>query len=117
MTMERAAAGTGDAAHAVLREAEAHYRAALEDLRAMKLYLRDRSDLPESEMRRVLQGYGRATQTLFDERKKVEEQYKRERGIAGDFAFDFDAVRREIGGRLARLRAARRAGDVSGRAE
>ncbi|RVV98994.1 hypothetical protein EKE94_08940 [Mesobaculum littorinae] len=96
-------------ATALLRAAEAHYREALEDLLAMKMYLKDRDDLPETEIRRVGQAYGRATQTLFDERKKLEEQLKRERGIAGDHALDFDAARDEIGGRLSRLRERRRA--------
>jgi hypothetical protein len=43
-------------------------------------------------------------QTFFDERKKVEEQFRRDPGVVHAVALDFDRARAEIGGRLARLR-------------
>lgn len=41
------------------------------------------------------------------ERNRVADERRKERGIVGDYALDFDAARDEIGSRLARLRAAR----------
>ncbi|WP_226781005.1 hypothetical protein [Oceaniglobus trochenteri] len=91
----------------LLREAEEHYAGALEELIAMRLYFRDRTEISEAEIKRVTGNYTRATQTLFDERKKVEELERRNRGIVHDYAIDFDAVRGEIGSALDRLRAHR----------
>ncbi len=89
----------------ILAHAQAHYLEVLEDLEAVKLYLRDRDDLSEAEMKRVLGEYRRATQTLFDERKRIEDVRKKQKGIVHDYALDFDAIRDEIGRRLDRLRA------------
>lgn len=99
-------------AEAILARAEEHYIAVLEDLDAVRLYYKDRSELSEAELKRVLTEYRRATQTLFDERKRLEDFRKRQSGIVHDYAIDFDAARSEIGRRLDRLRAARDAGEL-----
>lgn len=91
----------------LLGEAEQHYAGALEDMMVMRRYFRDRTDISEAEIKRVSGNYIRATQTLFDERKKVEELSRRNAGIHHDHAIDFDSVRSEIGGLLDRLRAVR----------
>ncbi|WP_422073667.1 hypothetical protein [Tranquillimonas rosea] len=112
MTIKRPSVEEG--ARSLLVEAEAHYREALEDFLAVKLYLKDRDDLAEAEIKQKAAEYRRATQTLFDERKRLEDHLKRLEGIAREYALDFDAVRAEIGGRLDRLRAAGGAGEVPG---
>lgn len=91
----------------LLREAEELYAGALTEFLAMRNEMRQRGDISETEVKRVTGSYTRAMQTLFDERKKVEELGKRQRGIVHDHAIDFDAVRGEIGGLLDRLRAHR----------
>ncbi|WP_172961024.1 hypothetical protein [Oceaniglobus roseus] len=101
----------------LLKEAEDHYADALRELLALRRSFQDREDLPEAEMKRVVGTYARATQTLFDERKKVEELGKRIRGTVLADAIDFDAVRDEIGRRLDRLRAVAGPVGVPGRAE
>jgi hypothetical protein len=88
-----------------LQEAEQHYADALNDLLALRQAFREAEAVPEAEMKRVIGSFARATQTLFDERKKVEELGKKERGASRDHAIDFDALRGEIGRRLDRLRA------------
>ncbi|WP_380052840.1 hypothetical protein ACFE33_09920 [Falsihalocynthiibacter sp. SS001] len=55
----------------------------------------------------------KALQTLFEERARVEKLRKQSSGVVHDFALDFDRARRDIGGRLARLRAAHNSGGVS----
>ncbi|WP_099823911.1 hypothetical protein [Oceaniglobus indicus] len=97
--------GAAPTSHSLLREAQAHYAAALEDMVTLRQYLKDADILPEVEMKRVIGNYARATQTLFDERKKLEELDKRNKGIVHEHAIDFDALRVEIGSRLDRLRA------------
>jgi len=60
---------------------------------------------------------GKAQQTAFEERAKVEKLKKHAAGIVHDYALDFDAARVEIGRRIARLRDAKRAEGVSGQSE
>ncbi len=92
------------ASQLLLREAEEHLASALRDFNAMRLYFQDRTDIPATEIARVTQNFGRAAQTLFDERKKVEKLKQLELGIVQGYATDFNAIRGEIGGVLDRLR-------------
>lgn len=98
----------------LLAEAEAHYEDALEAVRALKARLAEGAEPPAAEISRIAQDYRRATQTLFDERKRLDDQRKREAGVVHDYALDLDAARVEIGRKLDRLRAARGAAGVSG---
>ncbi|KAF0677409.1 hypothetical protein [Profundibacterium mesophilum] len=98
----------------ILEQAEEQYREVLEDLKSVRMALRDRSDLAEGEIRRVLTEFRRVAQTVFDERKRLEELRKRRCGIVHDYALDFDALRGEIGSRLDRLRDAGAAGTFPG---
>lgn len=106
----------GRSALSLLEEADAQYREAVQALVEMKRHVRARRDLPEAEVKRVLQALGRSVQTAFDERKKLEDRARRERGIAegAAYALDFDKVREEVGRSLDRLRAAGGSGDVPG---
>lgn len=101
----------------LLAEAEAHYEDALEAVRALKARLAEGAEPPSAEISRIAQDYRRATQTLFDERKRLDDQRKREAGVVHDYALDLDAARAEIGRKLDRLRAARGSAGVSGGAD
>jgi hypothetical protein len=90
----------------------AHYDDVLQAIDIVKLYLKERTDIAPSEIQKTAAEFRRATQTLFDERKKLEDQKRKDAGIVLDFGFDFDVARAEIGGRLDRLRAARHSGDL-----
>ena len=100
-------------AEALLNDADAHYGEVVEQIQTLKLYLQDGDALSEAEIKRVLGELRRATQTLFDERKKVENLRKKEIGIVHDYALDFEDAKREIGCRLDRLRTAEGAKGVS----
>ncbi|SFP49080.1 hypothetical protein SAMN04488047_10783 [Tranquillimonas alkanivorans] len=106
----------GRSALSLLEVADAQYREAVQALVEMKRHVRARRDLPEAEVKRVLQALGRSVQTAFDERKKLEDRARRERGIAegAAYALDFDKVREEVGRSLDRLRAAGGSGEVPG---
>lgn len=105
---------TEGTAAGLLEVANAHYEDALEAMQIVKLYLKEGSDLAPTEIARAAADLRKATQTLFDERKRLEDQRRKEAGVVHDFGLDFDAARDEIGGRLDRLRAARGADGVSG---
>jgi hypothetical protein len=98
----------------LLKVANTHFEDALEAMQIVKLYLKEGTDLSSAEIARAAADFRKATQTLFDERKRLEEQRRKEAGVVHDFGLDFDVARDEIGGRLDRLRAARSAGGVSG---
>lgn len=99
----------------LLQEAEAHYHDAVQAFETLKLYLKhpEEGEIAPSEISRVASDYRRATQTLFDERKKIEDQRKSDAGIVREYAIDFDAARDTIGRLLDRLRAAGGSGSVS----
>lgn len=98
----------------LLAEAEAHYEDALEAVRALKRRLSEGAEPSAAEISRIATDYRRATQTLFDERKRLDDQRKREAGVVHDYALDLDAARDEVGRELDRLRAAFGSGGVSG---
>ncbi len=98
----------------LLEVANEHYEDALEAMQIVKLYLKEGTDLSSAEIARAAADFRKATQTLFDERKRLEDQRRKEAGVVHDFGLDFDMARDEIGRRLDRLRAARSAEGVSG---
>jgi hypothetical protein len=98
----------------LLEVANAHYQDALEALEIVKLHLKEGTDLSPAEIAKAAADFRRATQTLFEERKRLEDQRRKEAGVVHDFGLDLDAARDEIGSRLDRLRAARGAEGVSG---
>ncbi|WP_170106711.1 hypothetical protein [Rhodovulum imhoffii] len=105
------------AAQAVLEEAEEHYR---RTIRALHDIIADvqagRSDRAR-ELKGALSDLGKAAQTAFDERVRVEKRLRSETGIAHDYALDLDEARAEIGRRLDRVRAVRDPGGISGEPE
>ena len=66
------------------------------------------------EAGRILKELKQALQTANQERERLESERKKQAGIVGEYAIDFDAARLEIGRRLACLRTAGGQGSVSG---
>ncbi|WP_235191376.1 hypothetical protein [Palleronia rufa] len=113
MTVIRLNDGDEDEGRRILKIAERKCEEILDDLEACQLFFRDRDDLPDTELKRVLQNLSRSLSHVFDERKRFDELRKKQLGVVHDFALDFDDARNSIGGRLDRLRAAQRAGKLS----
>lgn len=105
------------AAQEILVAAEAHYHRTvvklseiIEDVVAGQM---DRT----KELKGALSDLGRASQTAFDERAKVEKRIRAEAGIINDYALDMAEARSEIERRLARIRDAAGAGELPGEPE
>lgn len=96
-----------DEGRKLLEIAEARLREMLEDLDACAAYWRDRDDLSETELKRVLTNVAKSVQHVFDERKRFDDLRKKKLGLVQDFAIDLDAARDTIGRKLDRLRDAR----------
>lgn len=75
--------------------------------------LDDENTEASKEAAACIRDLGKAMQTAFGERATLEKLRKHNAGIVHDYALDFDAARDEIGRRMARLRGAGGAGDVS----
>jgi len=114
MTTIRAPSAGNAADWALLEEAEEHYRRMV---RALNEIIQE-VEAGKSERARMLRGaltdLGKAAQTAFDERLRVEKRLRESSGVAGDYSLDLAEARAEIGRRLDRLRASRGAGDVPG---
>lgn len=100
------------AAQAVLVAAEQHYARTIAALNELIEDIAAGQTARAKELKSVLGDLGKAAQTAFDERSRVEKRIKADSGVAYDYALDFDAARDEIRGRLDRLRAAGGAGGV-----
>ncbi|WP_132601583.1 hypothetical protein [Rhodovulum adriaticum] len=109
--------GGDSAAQAVLAEAEEHYRRTIRALHDIMEEVQSGHVERAKELRTALSDLGKAAQTAFDERVRVEKRLRSESGIVNDYALDLDGARAEIGRRLDRLRTARGAGEISGGAE
>ncbi|MHC0053116.1 hypothetical protein [Actibacterium sp. D379-3] len=109
--------GGDAAAQAVLAAAEQHYLRTIEVLHNLIEEVTAGRSARAKELKGALSDLGRAAQTAFDERSRVEKRIRSDTGIVHDYALDFADARAEIGRRLARLRAAGGAGGVSGGAE
>lgn len=112
---DAAAQKTGDpAARALLEDAEQHYR---RTIRALYEVIEE-IEAGNTERARMLRGalsdLGKAAQTAFDERLRVEKRLNADSGAVSGQALDLDAARAEIGRRLDRLRAASGGAVVSG---
>ncbi|MBN2906128.1 MAG: hypothetical protein JXJ18_05425 [Rhodobacteraceae bacterium] len=110
-------AGGDAAAQAVLEEAEEHYRRTIRALHTIIEEVEAGQTARARELKGALSDLGKAAQTAFDERVRVEKRLRTETGIVHEYALDLDAARVEIGRRLDRLRDAQRAGCLSGEPE
>ena len=104
-------AGTSNARQMLGESATALYDV-LEALNLMKTRLLAGETLPAAEMQRALLAVGLTRGRLLDEVRSHERKIFLENGLLADAPLDFEAIRREIGGHLDRLRAAGDAGDV-----
>ncbi|KAJ56571.1 hypothetical protein ACMU_06410 [Actibacterium mucosum KCTC 23349] len=106
-----------DAAKAVLEAAERHYQRTIAALNNIIEDIALGHSARAKELKGALSDLGKAAQTAFDERSRVEKRIKAESGTAYDYALDFARARDEIGRRLACLQDAERADGVSGQPE
>jgi predicted nucleic acid-binding Zn-ribbon protein len=88
----------------ILKQTEAHYTRAISALDELVRRIEQGDIVANREAQETATDLRKAMQTFFDERKKVEEQFRRDPGVVHAVALDFDRARAEIGGRLARLR-------------
>ncbi len=107
--------GGEDSAQEILSLAERHFHRMLERIEEIISEVRCSDTQASKEAQIVVRDLGKAMQTVFDERAKVEKLRKHTAGVVHDIALDFDAARDEIGRRMARLRAAQGSGDISER--
>ncbi|MGC9417797.1 MAG: hypothetical protein ACP5EN_02385 [Rhodovulum sp.] len=92
----------------MLEDAEDHYR---RTIRALNDIIEE-VEAGNTERARALRGaltdLGKAVQTAFDERLRVDKLLRQETGGTRDHALDLGAARIEVGRRLDRMRSARR---------
>ena len=105
--------GEGSSA-GILSEAQQTYQCAQAALNKLVGELVDGELVHVGEAGRILKELKQALQTANQERERLESERKKQAGIVGEYAIDFDAARLEIGRRLACLRASGGQGSVSG---
>jgi hypothetical protein len=88
----------------ILKQTEAHYARAIAALDELVRRVEQGDIIPKTDAQQTATDLRKAMQTFFDERKRVEEQFRRDSGVVHAVALDFDRARAEIGSRLARLR-------------
>ena len=88
----------------ILKQTEAHYARAIAALDNLVRRVEQGDIIAKTDAQQTATDLRKAMQTFFDERKKVEEQFRRDTGVVHAVALDFDRARAEIGSRLARLR-------------
>jgi|GEM_PF-829351 len=98
----------------LLKVAVANYEDVILDLHEMRASLRASESYSETEFRRVVTMVSRSVQTVYDERKRLDDFWKRQAGAGDDGSFDMEAARAEIGRRLDRIRSAQDPGDLPG---
>jgi hypothetical protein len=105
--------GIDGVAGSVLLVAEEHFTRTIKALDALSRRLQDSDEPPSAELEKSARLVSGATQAILNERQKIESSIRKHDGVVHDFALDFAAAREEIRGRMARLRAACDAGEVS----
>jgi len=97
----------------ILALAEKHFQRLLKIADEVADGVRQGDARAARELQTVARDLGKSTQTLFDERSKVDKLRKHVAGVVHDYALDFETARAEIGRRLDSLRAAADPGSVS----
>lgn len=97
----------------ILSEAQKTYNRASAALNRLVEELEDGETGRADESGKLLDHLRKALNNAIAERERLENERRKDAGIVHDYAIDFDAARSEIGRRLACLRAAGGAGDVS----
>lgn len=101
----------------LLAEAEQLFFDSVQALSAIVQDLKINCDVPNAEVRKCLSDVRSFARIAFEERKRVKDELQRGQGPERPSALDLDAARIEVGRRMARLRAATRATDVSTKPE
>ena len=96
-----------------LAQAERHFHQAISLFQQMTQRVESGETVPQIEAQRASRALHAAAQTLFTLRQRMENERKKQTGIVNSYALDLDAARRDVERRLARLRDARDAGEVS----
>lgn len=91
-------------AQARLRELESHYDRAVEIMETRINRISEGEDITKTEADRLIYDTHRAIQSYLDARKKIEDELKKEAGIAREHTIDFKAARSKIGSLLDRIR-------------
>lgn len=104
---------TDGASGDVLSEAQQTYIRASRALNKLVDELDDGDIGRGDESVKLLDQFKRALNNALAEKERLENDRRKAAGIVNEYAIDFDAARSEIGRRLACLRAAGGAGDVS----
>jgi len=112
MTLNEPNGGSGEPEEFLLA-AERHFHRILQQVEGAIVRLEGTEAAAAKEAASIVRDLNKAAQTVFDERSKVEKLRKQTAGVVHDFALDFDAARDEIGRRMALLRSAERAGQLS----
>lgn len=97
----------------MLEAAERHYQRTITALHEIIEDVASGQTARAKELKSAMSDLGKAAQTAFDERSRIEKRLKSEAGVVHDYALDFDRARHEIRGRLARLQTAQRTGELS----
>lgn len=97
-------AATEESSTELLEEVKAHYGRAIQALNQLIDRIEEGQLGSERETARTITEARRAMQTIFDERKKIEDQLRRDAGVVHGHAIDFDSARVEIRRRLDRIR-------------
>lgn len=106
--------GGNVAAQDILIEAEEHFRRTVRVLHGILEEIAKGESNQAKALKPALGEMGKAAQTAFDERAKVEKRIRTQAGCGPhDYALDLDAARDEIRRRLACLRDAAGAGELS----
>ena len=96
-----------------LLQAKEHFGRAIDVFLAMTNDVERGNFGSEGDNAKTIRALMNATQSLMNEKRKIDESITQQAGIANGYAIDFDGARSEIRRRLAGLRAAASAGEVS----
>ena len=84
-----------------------HYERAIDAFQHMTREAEDGVLDPDRETNRTIRSLSSATDYLIKEKQRIDANLDKQTGIAGGYAIDFDAARREIERRISCLRAER----------
>jgi predicted Zn-dependent peptidase len=105
--------GDDGAAEEILRAAKEHFEETAREIEACRKRLRQGEEVSPSELQKLRAQLKAEARLYYEEAQRLARELRKQAGIAGQFALDFDAARQEVGRRMARLRAAGGSGEVS----
>jgi len=102
-----------DGADSILETVKEHLKEVALDIDACRNRLKHDPMLDAGDLKKLMADYRTITNNCVMEANRLEEQRKRRTGVVHDFALDFEAARSEIRQRMACLRRAGHAGEIS----